>query len=67
MTKIQAILASIGTAVLGIGVALIGSLVLKNNAVTAIGVLLIGTGAGGLGIPRPQDVAAIPTKPEITV
>jgi len=55
MTKTQAFLASIGTAVLGIGIALVGTLVLKNNAVTALGILLIGTGAGGLSIPRPQD------------
>ena len=58
MTKLQAIIASIGTAVLGIGIALVGTLVLKNNAVTALGILLIGTGAGGLGIPRPQDALA---------
>jgi len=55
MTKLQAILTSIGTAVLGIGIALIGTLVLKNDALAALGILLIGTGAGGLGIPRPQD------------
>jgi len=55
MTKLQAILASAGTIVLGIGVALIGTFVLKNTGITELGVLLIGTGAGGLVIPRPQD------------
>ena len=55
MTKIQAILVSGGTVILGIALALVGTFVLKNAGITNLGVLLIGTGAGGLVIPRPQD------------
>ena len=54
----QAILVSMGMVVLGAGVALVGTLAIKNEAITALGVLLIGAGVGGLGIPRPQDVSS---------
>ena len=58
MTKVQSILTSAGAIILGLAVALVGTLVLKNDAITGLGILLIGTGAGGFSIPRPTDTVA---------
>ena len=55
MTKIQAYFASIGLVVLGVAVVAISVLVIKNDALSGIGLLIAGTGAGGFFIPRPQD------------
>ena len=56
MTKLQARLTGIGLVVLGVGVALIATFVLKNDALTILGVGLAISGGTALGIPRPQDI-----------
>jgi hypothetical protein len=54
MTKFQAYLT--GLIIFFVGVALlITGLVLKESVLSATGTFLIGTGLGGLGLPRPSD------------
>jgi len=58
MTKLQAQLIGIGMVVLGVGVAAIASLVLKNDALAILGIGLAVSGGTALGIPRPKDIVA---------
>jgi len=63
MTKMQAWLTSLFVLVLGVGL-LITGLVIKQPVLSGTGTLFIGTGLGGLAIPRPTDVPTpAPTSP----
>jgi len=57
MTKLQAKLIGMGMVILGVAVAAVASLVLKNDALTILGVGLALSGGTALGIPRPKDIA----------
>lgn len=64
MTKAQTFIASMTVLVLGAGMVIAG-LLLKQPAMYSIGAGLIGTGTGGLFIPRPTDAPASPITPTL--
>lgn len=62
MTKLQAYISAILILVVGVGLAVLGT-VTKNDILMGVGLGLIPSAAAALGIPRPQD-AGVPDAPD---
>jgi uncharacterized membrane protein len=56
MTKFQAYLLGYGLVVMGVGLALVGTIVVKNDTLLGFGIGIAGAGLTALKLPRPQDV-----------
>ena len=57
MTKLQAYISAVLVLVVGVALAVLGTLT-KNDVVLGVGLGLIPAAAAALGIPRPQDATS---------